>query len=58
MEMKKFLDMVLPKTTMSEAEMLSVIEEEANNDLFAYAEREARKHGDKIVGVVFPEDLI
>ena len=56
---EEFLDMVLPRTTMSEDEMVKIISEESADSAFSEAEKSARMMGDNsgICGMVSSEEV-
>ena len=56
---EEFLDKVLPRTTMSQEEMIKIISEESANSAFSEAEKSARMMGDNsgICGIVSSEEV-
>ena len=56
---EEFLDKVLPRTTMSQEEMIKVISEESADSAFSEAEKSARMMGDNsgICGIVSSEEV-
>ena len=56
---EEFLDKVLPRTTMSQEEMIKVISEESANSAFSEAEKSARMMGDNsgICGMISSEEV-
>ena len=59
MNTNEFLDKVLPRTTMSQEEMIKVISEESADSAFSEAEKSARMMGDNsgICGMISSEEV-
>lgn len=59
MTKEEFIDMVAPKSSMSQNEMVKVISEESADSAFLEAERSARMMGDHsgICGIVSSEEV-
>ena len=59
MTKEEFMDMVAPKSAMSEEEMVKVISEESADSAFLEAEKSARMIGDNsgICGMLSSEDV-
>lgn len=59
MTKEEFMNIVAPKSAMSEEEMAKVISEESADSAFSEAEKSARMMGDNsgICGMVSPEEV-
>lgn len=59
MTKEEFMDMVAPKSAMSEEEMVKVVSEESADSAFSEAEKSARMMGDHsgICGMVNSEEV-
>ena len=59
MTKEEFVDMVAPKSSMSQNEMAKVISEESADSAFLEAEKSARMVGDNsgVCGMVSPEEV-